>query len=125
MALASRSTLGEADASHAGVLSRGVKATGTVVVEASVNTKGEVTDARVLSGPDELRRTALQSVLQWHYAPDSGVPPRVQVSIKFDGPPADVAVPKPGVITVRYRRIRRRSRRRRSKVSSSTACHPR
>ncbi len=37
----------------------GVTTAGTVVVESTVNAKGEVTDAHVLSGPDELRNAAL------------------------------------------------------------------
>lgn len=44
-----------------------VKTRGTVVVEVNLNSKGEVSDARVLSGPEELRKTALASVLNWHY----------------------------------------------------------
>lgn len=31
---------------------------------------GNVSDARVLSGPSELRKGALQSVLQWHFTHD-------------------------------------------------------
>jgi TonB family protein len=57
---------------------------GTVVVEASVNSKGEVTDARVVSGPDELRKPVLQSVLQWHYSTVSSLPPVIRATIKFD-----------------------------------------
>jgi TonB family protein len=41
---------------------------GTVVVEAALDAAGVVSDARVLSGPQELRKAALQSVLQWHFA---------------------------------------------------------
>jgi TonB family protein len=41
---------------------------GTVVVEATLDAAGVVSDARVLSGPQELRKAALQSVLQWHFA---------------------------------------------------------
>ena len=41
---------------------------GTVVLEVEIDEAGAVADARVLSGPQELRRAALQSVLQWHYA---------------------------------------------------------
>jgi TonB family protein len=55
---------------------------GTVVLEAVVDTKGNVTDAQVLSGPQELRNAALQSVLRWHFAPDPGARTR-QVSITF------------------------------------------
>ncbi|HEY4364606.1 MAG TPA: M56 family metallopeptidase [Bryobacteraceae bacterium] len=47
----------------------GTTMSGAVVVEATINLKGEVTNARVLSGPEELRKTALSSVLQWHYLP--------------------------------------------------------
>jgi TonB family protein len=55
---------------------------GTVVVQAAVDAHGNVTDAQVLSGPDELRNAALQSVLRWHFAPDPGARTR-QVSITF------------------------------------------
>jgi TonB family protein len=54
---------------------------GTVTLEASLNAKGEVTDAHVLSGPDDLRKEALSSVLQWHYSPGL---PRVLISMRFD-----------------------------------------
>lgn len=66
---------------------------GTVVLEVSVNGEGVVSDARVLSGPEELRRAALQSVLQWHYATE-GAPGRFQVSIDYrlPGPPAGPGV---------------------------------
>lgn len=40
---------------------------GTVVVEATIADNGSVADARVLSGPQELRRAALESVLQWQF----------------------------------------------------------
>jgi TonB family protein len=56
---------------------------GTVIVDASLDRNGEVTDARVLSGPGELRRDALSSVLQWHYAGDGAAPPSARVSIQY------------------------------------------
>jgi len=56
---------------------------GAVLLELSVNPKGEVIDARVVSGPDELRRVALASVLDWHYAADAGLS-RAMVTITFD-----------------------------------------
>jgi TonB family protein len=65
----------------------GVTATGTIVLDASLNSKGEVTDARVVSGPDELRRSALQSVLQWHYSMDAGAAPTVRATITFGAAP--------------------------------------
>ena len=55
---------------------------GTVVLEAVVDARGNVTDAQVLSGPEELRNAALQSVLRWHFAPDPGARTH-QVSITF------------------------------------------
>jgi len=58
----------------------GVKTSGTVVIQVSVGSKGDVSDARVLSGPEELRKPALASVLNWHY--EAGSSP-VQVTIKF------------------------------------------
>jgi protein TonB len=67
----------------------GVTATGTVVIEAPLDSKGEVSDARVLSGPDELRRVALQSVLGWHYASEPTAPSTVRVTIQFGAAPAD------------------------------------
>lgn len=59
---------------------------GTVIVEATLDDKGTVADARVLSGPAELRRASLESVLQWHFARDAAGSTR-QVTIQFDLPP--------------------------------------
>jgi TonB family protein len=79
----------------------GGKSTGTVVVEATLDSKGEVSDARILSGPDDLRKAALQSVLKWHYDTEPKPPSTVQVSIQFgqapvvSAPPAAVTVPQP------------------------------
>jgi TonB family protein len=58
---------------------------GTVVVQATVDSAGNVTDASVLSGPEELRKTAIQSVLQWHFV--RGGSSTKQVSIAFRLPP--------------------------------------
>jgi hypothetical protein len=55
---------------------------GTVEIEARLNASGEVADARVVSGPEELRKEALWSVLQWHYGADAPTP--VHISIRFD-----------------------------------------
>jgi TonB family protein len=65
---------------------------GTVVVEATLDAAGEVSDARVLSGPLELRKAALQSVLQWHFTHDAAGSTR-QVTIGFQLP-ADVDAAK-------------------------------
>jgi TonB family protein len=64
-----------------------VTTSGIVVIEATLDSKGEVSDARVLSGPDELRRATLQSVLQWHYASDPAPPSTVHITIQFSPAP--------------------------------------
>jgi len=61
---------------------------GVVVVEATLDAAGEVSDARVLSGPLELRKAALQSVLQWRFARHAAGSTR-QVSITFQLPAGD------------------------------------
>ncbi len=66
---------------------------GSVVVESTVNAKGEVTDARVISGPDELRHAALSSVLTWHFSPEGGLPPTVQTTIRFAATSQPAKVP--------------------------------
>jgi TonB family protein len=63
---------------------------GTVVVEATLDADGVVSDARVLSGPPELRKAALQSVLQWHFTHDAAGSTR-QVGIAFQLP-ADLQI---------------------------------
>jgi TonB family protein len=64
---------------------------GTVVLELSLDGKGEVSDARVLSGPDELRNAALSSVLQWHFESESARPATIQVSVSFKDSATSVA----------------------------------
>jgi TonB family protein len=76
-----------------GIRSKGVR--GTVVVEVTLDAAGEVADARVLSGPDQLRKAVLESVLQWHFAHEPSGTHR-QVTVTFD-PPAPVA-PKAAAI---------------------------
>jgi TonB family protein len=60
---------------------------GTVALELTLSETGTVTDARVLSGPEELRGAALQSVLEWHYASDAQH--KTQASIDFKLPAAE------------------------------------
>ena len=57
---------------------------GTVVVGLTLNEKGEVTDAVAVSGPQELRRPVIQSVLNWHFSQDSGSTPDLQIAVHFD-----------------------------------------
>ncbi|HLK20798.1 MAG TPA: M56 family metallopeptidase [Bryobacteraceae bacterium] len=68
---------------------------GTVVLEISLSDTGTVTDARVLSGPEELRRGALAWALEWHFAHDTQLPPKAQVSVDYKLP---VAEPAPGTL---------------------------
>jgi TonB family protein len=68
--------------------SKGIQ--GTVVLQVKLDAKGEVGDVSVLSGPDELRRAALQSVLQWHFTKDAALSTR-QVSIAFQVPKESAA----------------------------------
>jgi len=68
---------------------------GGVVLSVSVNAKGEVTDAKVVSGTPELRRAALASVLNWHFATEPWqvgandtrpMPSSFEVAIRFTAP---------------------------------------
>jgi len=58
------------------------KVEGEVLLDLAVDDHGEVSDARVLSGPEELRKAALGSVLDWHYAP-AVRSQSVQTTIRF------------------------------------------
>ena len=60
---------------------------GPVVLQLDLNDQGAVTDARVLSGPEELRKVVLQSVLDWRY--ESG-PRSVQATIDFRVPEGNI-----------------------------------
>jgi TonB family protein len=62
---------------------RGVQ--GTVMVEATLDSSGGVSDAHVVSGPEELRKAALQSVLQWHFAGGAAGTKRT-IGIAFQAP---------------------------------------
>jgi TonB family protein len=72
---------------------------GIVTVEATLDSAGNVIDARIVSGPPELRRAALQSVLQWHFSMDSGSSTR-RVNIDFKTPPPPPERPVIGGTTV-------------------------
>ena len=58
---------------------------GTVSVQVKLDSTGEVNDAQVLGGPEELRKPVLQSVLQWHFAQKLGGTTRV-IEIAFTAP---------------------------------------
>jgi len=59
---------------------------GLMVVEVSIDDRGFVADARVVSGPQELRRAVLQSILNWQYDPQSQPPGPAEVAIRFSLP---------------------------------------
>ena len=65
---------------------------GSVAVQARLAADGTVMDANIVSGPDELRKAVLESVLNWHFAKDTAnatrtvtvsfqLPARVQVAL--------------------------------------------
>ena len=56
---------------------------GRVTAELTLADDGTVSDARILSGPEELRSAVLESALQWHYAKDAQLPHTIQVAIDF------------------------------------------
>jgi len=58
---------------------------GTVVVQVKLDANGEVADASVMSGPEELRKPVMQSVLNWHFAKDAASSTRT-VSVDFTLP---------------------------------------
>ena len=73
---------------------------GEVALDLTVNAEGLVTDARVISGPEELRKGALQAVLNWHYA-RPGAPTHLQARIQYAAPPAPVLTGAPSGLLAR------------------------
>jgi TonB family protein len=71
---------------------RASRVEGTVVVEATLDSAGNPVDARVLSGPQELRKAVLQSVLQWHFMRGSGTTQEVSIAFRL---PAESGQPEP------------------------------
>jgi TonB family protein len=70
------------------------KIEGIVQVEAKLDSTGNVADARVLSGPEELRKAALESVLNWHFTSDAARSSRL-ISISFSQQGTQVEVQEP------------------------------
>ena len=56
---------------------------GKVTAELTLDDNGGVSDARILSGPEDLRNAVLRSVLRWHYSKETQLPRTVQVSVQF------------------------------------------
>jgi TonB family protein len=76
---------------------------GAVVLELTFDAKGNVADARAVSGPEELRRPALESALQWHFSGETAGSKR-QVTISFTAPanaPAEPVRQSAGAVAIR------------------------
>ena len=68
---------------------------GIVTVVVTLAADGAVSDARVVSGPEELRRTVLESALQWHYLNEAKSPSTAQATVEFripETPPVPTGV---------------------------------
>lgn len=77
-----------------GARGRGIQ--GTVLLQTKIDGSGNVADAQVLTGPEELRKTALQSVLTWHFTSDLAGSTR-QVAIAFQLPATEARPAAPTV----------------------------
>jgi TonB family protein len=73
------------------------KVEGVIVAQVKLDDSGNVVDASILSGPDDLRKPVLQSLLSWHFTKDAAGGTR-QVSVKFSPPEA---VPAPAATVER------------------------
>jgi TonB family protein len=70
--------------------------TGTVQVEVTLDDSGNVSDAHVLSGPQELRKTSLESVLNWHFTKDAAKGTRVvNITYANDAKQVQISEPEP------------------------------
>jgi TonB family protein len=58
---------------------------GTVLAQVKVDADGNVSDATILSGPEQLRKPVLQSVLSWHFTKDAAGSSR-QIGVTFHLP---------------------------------------
>jgi TonB family protein len=87
------------------------KVEGDVLLDLAVDDRGEVSDARVLSGPDELRKVALESVLGWHYSPSAVRSSSVQATVRFTLAAADAQSRQEVSYRTRWRRRWRLKRR--------------
>lgn len=90
---------------------------GVVAIEINIDERGQVADARVLSGPDELRRAALQSVLQWHYDPAKRPPGKATISIHYRLPKEEGATATPS--TAEKGLIQKRNAEQQSKAQNT------
>jgi TonB family protein len=70
---------------------RGARVEGAITLELALDSAGNVADARVLTGPLELRKPSILAVLQWHFAKDTASTTR-QVRITYQAPPSAAPV---------------------------------
>lgn len=70
---------------------KAAKVSGQVQVQVTINEKGEVADAQVISGPPLLREAALEAARQWQFKAIelSGAPVKVQGTLTFNFSLAD------------------------------------
>jgi outer membrane biosynthesis protein TonB len=73
---------------------------GDVVLELALGDTGIVEDARVLSGPMELRAVSLRSVLQWHFVNETHKATKGELKIEFRFPRSASGLPEGGVQSV-------------------------
>jgi periplasmic protein TonB len=57
--------------------------TGVVIMEATIDADGQVTDVRVLRGPEALRRAAVEAVRQWRFEPPAVHPMQLTMTVNF------------------------------------------
>lgn len=69
---------------------------GTIVAQVTLDANGNVSDASILSGPEQLRKPVLQSLLSWHFTKDAAGSTR-QIGVTFRLPdPGTAATAAPG-----------------------------
>ena len=73
---------------------------GTVIVEVTLDERGKVDDAHVVSGPMELRRVALSSVLNWHFVPETaGSTHEVRITFHSTNGDSNRTILVPGIMS--------------------------
>jgi len=60
---------------------------GVVVALLTLDDQGEVADARIVSGPPELRAPVLTSVLRWHFEKNPDLPSSLEITVTFRSAP--------------------------------------
>lgn len=68
----------------ADAIAKGIQ--GTVTVTVRIDATGNVADAAIISGPDELRKGVLQSVLNWHFTPATAANSTRVIDVSFTLP---------------------------------------